>query len=187
VRRSLTYTKLATDDSLRLAIDDYEKLLQMVDSQSVDGRSLATWLSNEAEIQMMLGDLDDAIATYTRALDSQDRALYGYGLAVALDRDGQGVKAREVMRSYAAIDQLRDLTEPEVFFVPAGEIHYYLALGHESLGHVAKAIAHYQKFIASGAHPQFAPRARANIRALRHRRGHGGAGSDRAGGPETWP
>jgi tetratricopeptide (TPR) repeat protein len=172
--RALTYTKLSDPDSLQRAVHDYDRILAMVDGRSYDPGAMATWISNKAEILMMLGRLDDAIETYFRSLEYQDRALYGYGLAVALDRDGQGVKAREVMRGFAHADRLRDLTESTVFFVPKGEIHYYFGLGHEALGHADKAIEHYERFVASGAHPQFHDRARENIRALERERSDGG-------------
>lgn len=169
IRRSIDETKLATETSLRAAVADYERILDMLDEGSTNPADLATWTANVAEIHMMLGEMGTAIDLYERALNLEARPLYAYGLAVALDRDHQGARAREVMRSFALTDQLRELSQPGVFFVPRGEIYYYLGLGNESLGHRAKAVDYYKKFIASGAHPEFQDRARENIRALNAR------------------
>ena len=60
-----------------------------------------------------------------------------------------------------------------VFFVPRGEVFYYLAMLNESIGNLDKAIRHYERFIASGAHKQFHARARENIAALKKLRASG--------------
>ena len=169
IRRSLTHTKLIDHHHLEHALADYRALLGLLDGRSTDPEAMATWLSNKAEILMMLGRLDDSIELYVRSLALQDRALYGYGMAVALDRDGQGVKAREVMRAYAASDELRDLSRSGVFFVPDGEIHYYLGLGHDAIGDSERAIHHFERYLASDAHPQFRARAADNVSALERR------------------
>jgi tetratricopeptide (TPR) repeat protein len=166
-RRALAYTKLATEDSLHAALADYQSLLERRDVLSMHPGSAAITLSNMAETMMMVGRLDDAIPAYIRAVEAQADALYAYGLAVALDRDGQGEKARQIMADFAASDRLRRLTSDGVFFVPEGEIHYYLALGHESLGEHDRAIEHYERFLASGAHPRYQDRARENLARLR--------------------
>lgn len=165
-RRALTHTKLADEEHFEQAARDYGALLELIDASSVDPQALATWISNKAEILMMLGELDESIELYARSLDIHDRALYGYGMAVALDRDGQGVKAREVIRAYSPRDSLRDLHRPGVFFVPEGEIHYYLGLGHDALGNAKKALDHFERYLDSGAHPQFHERAREHVRTL---------------------
>jgi tetratricopeptide (TPR) repeat protein len=176
-RRSLTHTKLVDREHLENALEDYRDLLALLDGRSTTPEGMATWLSNKAEILMMLGRLNESIPLYERSLAYQDRALYAYGLAVALDRDGQTAKAREVMRGYAATDELRDLTRPGVFFVPDGEIDYYLGLGHDALGNHERALGHFERFVASGAHPQFQDRAREHVQALRRAiRGSTGAG-----------
>jgi tetratricopeptide (TPR) repeat protein len=167
IRRSLTHTKLVDFENLEQALEDYRDLLDLLDGRSSSHEAMATWLSNKAEILMMLGRVRESIELYERSLTYQDRALYGYGLAVALDRDGQRHKAREVMRGYATTDELRDLTRPGVFFVPDGEIEYYLGLGHDALGNSEQALRHFERYLASGAHPQFQERAHANVRALR--------------------
>ena len=179
-RRAIINTRLATDADLARAIDNYELLIARSDLPSRYGSNVAIWLSNLAETYMMAGRLDDAVRMYRRALDHGNDALHGYGLAVALDRNDQGALAREVMMSYALADKLRALETEGIFFVPEGEKEYYLALGREALGELAQAAAHYRRFIRSGAHPRFRPRAVDNLRAVEDRlRGRSG----RAGGP----
>ncbi len=167
-RRSILFTRLGRKKDLERAIEDYARLLRSTRFSTESPSMVAQTLSNMAEVYMMIGRLDDAVAMYTRALEATpNKALYGYGLAVALDRDGQSTRAREIMLKHAAGDRLRDLRSGGVFFVPPAEIHYYLALGYEVLGRRGLAISHYQRFIASGAHPRFQPRARNNLNYLR--------------------
>lgn len=162
-RRALVNTKMADDEGYKRAIENYEQLLQRADLASIHPENASIWLGNLAETYMMVGRLDDAIATYQRALDFSDKALSGYGLAVALDRNEQGIRAREVMRNYAEFDKFASLTKGDVFFVPQGELEYYLALGHEAIGDLQRSEMHYKAFIASGAHPRYQARARENL------------------------
>jgi hypothetical protein len=116
---------------------------------------------------MMLGELDAAIEDYGLAQEYGSRSWLGYGLAVALDRDGQAAKARQIMRANVLSDKnMSRLSSNGTFFVPAGEKNYYLALGYEVLGDYRRALYHYQAFIDSGAHPRFHARARQHIRRL---------------------
>jgi hypothetical protein len=52
------------------------------------------------------------------------------------------------------------------FFVPEGEKYYYFALSDEAFGFDESAIDNWTKYIASGAHPEFQPRAKAHLQAL---------------------
>lgn len=171
-QRALLYTTLEKKRYLKKAVVDYERLINSTQFPSL-GSDRATTLGNLAEIYMMLGDLDKAIPMYMRAIAVGNDALHAYGLAVALDRDGRGAKARQVMRKFGETDidrstgALRSLSRTGVFFVPDGEVHYYHALGYEALGQPAMAIVHYQKYLRSGAHPQFAQRAKENLKRLR--------------------
>lgn len=170
--RAILHTKLATAEHLAHARDDYKKLLARVTPRQNRFGALAS--GNLAETEMMLGDLDAAIIQYKRTLElAQGVSLY-FGLAVALDRDEQGQQARSILRSFG-IRGVRDLEAQivarDVFYVPEGEAYYYLALGYEANGIDEAAIRYYDEFLASGAHPQFAPRARANRAALVERRG----------------
>ncbi|MCG8418500.1 MAG: tetratricopeptide repeat protein [Proteobacteria bacterium] len=159
-RRAIVYTRLATQADIERAIVDYETALSR--SSQVDAR----WLGNLAESYMMVGRIDDAIATYRRALEYSNEPLHGYGLAVALDRDSQGELARQVMWAYSMGDRLRSLDSSSVFFVPQGERYYYSALGYEVMGDLKLAALHYRMFIASGAHPRYQPRAIENLHSV---------------------
>ena len=169
-RRALVHTKKATKEGYQLALADYQKLLHRSDVSSDSKEATATRLGNMAEVHMMLGDLNSAILRYEQALQYDKRTSYGFGLAVALDRDGQVDRAREIMARFASANQLlifeKETQTGNIFFVPAGEVYYYYGLAHETLGNPKRAIANYRRFITSSAHPLFQPRARDNIAAL---------------------
>ena len=175
--RSLEYTKLATDEGLKKALGDYTKLCDTIDLDQLDPDEAGRVTSNRAEVHMMLGQMPEAITWYKRALDFSINADWGFGLAVAYDRDGQGMRAREMMRSYLTKSTLSQfvgaLEQGSLFFVPKGEVYYYFALMHEELGNYDLAISAYRRFIDSHAHPQFEPRARDNIAHLRKKMGSG--------------
>jgi tetratricopeptide (TPR) repeat protein len=169
--RAVIETKTAdqntSDDVKRLAAAarDYRKLLERGAS---DGDN-ETVLSNLAETYMMLGQLDEAIETYDEAFRHGTDIGTSYGFAVALDRDEQGNRAREIIASLGTdvyADFRSRLALGEIFFVPEGEQFYYLALAEEALGDSMQAIEYWTQFIQSGAHPQFQARARANRAAL---------------------
>ncbi len=164
--QALVYTRLATTDDFHKAIRCYETLLQRT-SSSGGLRDFGTYYGNLAETYMMVGRLPDAIATYERALEYGNGPVHGYGLAVALDRDGQTERAREVMLHYAMSDKLGALVRDGVFFVPRGERDYYLGLGYDALGDHVRALDHYERFIRSKAHPQYQPRAVAHVKRLK--------------------
>lgn len=169
-RRSLIYTKLATEEDFAHAVADLELLLKLNDLSAVPARDASVWLGNLAEMYMMQDRLDEAITTYERALDLSKSVSHALGLAVALDRHGQKAMAREVAHLYMSEGSFNQfyyqLRRGEIFFVPDGEEHYYLAMAHEALGLLSQARAHYLDFIMSGAHPEFDERARENVAAL---------------------
>lgn len=168
--RAILHTKLATREHLEAARTDYRKILAWRHTTDRDSNVLG----NLAETEMMLGNLDDAIVAYRRTLEIDQSVSHNFGLAVALDRDEQGQQARAILRAYgvegvAALQ--RQISRGQVFYVPDGEAYYYVALGCEAVGLYDDAIRFYDLFLASGAHPQFAARARANRAAVasRHR------------------
>jgi tetratricopeptide (TPR) repeat protein len=168
--RAILHTKLATPEHLARARADYLKILAIRHLGSRDGNVMG----NLAETDMMLGDLDAAIVHYRRTLEIEQNVSHYFGLAVALDRDEQGHVARSILRTFGVggVRELeRSLAERRVFYVPEGEAYYYLALGYEAIGIDDAALRYYDLFLASGAHPQFAPRARANRAAVAERRG----------------
>jgi tetratricopeptide (TPR) repeat protein len=172
VERALLHTHLVTDPQtstqhLEAAARDYQAYLDRTDGTGLDSAESA--LANLAETHMMLGKLDEAIAAYTAAIRAGSSDATLYGLAVALDRDGRGEQARQLIvdTGMTSFDSYRkDFSEGRVFYVPAGEEQYYFALIFEAFGEVDEAITHWRRFIASGAHPQYQPRAREHLEAL---------------------
>jgi hypothetical protein len=93
-----------------------------------------------------------------------------YGLAVALDRDGSGDQAIRRIQAHGVEGMesfTRDFQRRSVFFVPEGEAYYYFALLNEAFGNYGAALDSWTRYIASGAHPEFQPRAREHVAALR--------------------
>jgi tetratricopeptide (TPR) repeat protein len=164
--RALVHTKLATPAHLAAAARDYEAIVRRADGS---GEELSITWGNLAETYMMTGRLDDSIDAYKEALRSGARTATWYGLAVALDRDGRGALARDVMLAQGQSGYrlfVRDVDLHSTFYVPRGEVAYYHALAQESLGLVDEALKHWNEYIASGAHPQYQPRAREHVDAL---------------------
>jgi len=116
---------------------------------------------------MMLGKVDDAIEAYQVALDKGAGSLTAYGKAVALDRDERGTQAKELIvgQGEQALNEFHKKVEIDhsTFFVPRGEELYYFALAAEAFGQIDKSIDYWQKYILSGAHPEFQPRAHAHL------------------------
>ncbi len=123
---------------------------------------------NLAETFMSLGRLEEAIAHYREAdALSPGQALNLYGLAVALDRDGNGHDAARVMRRALAIDPgMDELERPGVFFVPPGDVYYYFALGSEVKNNKAQAIKHWRSFLVFAPQSLYLARAREHLAAL---------------------
>jgi tetratricopeptide (TPR) repeat protein len=155
------------------------------DDESV---SRSILFSNSAETLMALGRIQDAIGRYRVARDmvrpflpTESAALAWelaeWGLGVALDRDDQLEAARASVASALERDpNMMHLRADDVFFEPAGEQFYYLALGHEVAGDRDEAIAAWQKYLASS-DARYSRRAKAHLESLR--RGAGGGPLDR--------
>ena len=132
----LLHTRLGNYGSARRA---YEQTLSTTLLPSENLALLARL--NLAEVTMMDGALAAAQAEYEHAIHAATRpeqldiaVLARWGLAVTLDRMGESLRALEAARSALATaggtaDILRS---DDVFFVPAFEIHYYLALSQEA-------------------------------------------------------
>jgi tetratricopeptide (TPR) repeat protein len=146
---------------LRAAAADYQA---RIDREVGTGRDLTSTMGNLAETYMMLGDLEQSITAYEAIGRVGRDASTSYGLAVALDRDGQGARARDLIRSMgfdAFASYRRDVeVDRKIFYVPEGERFYYFALIEQALGLDASALEDWDRFIASGAYPRFADRAR---------------------------
>lgn len=112
----------------------------------VDDRVRATAMMNMGEAQMRLGRVDDALATFREVLRlcgelpntpsvGSTYVLALWDVAVALDRSGDPRGALETAAKASRVD-LGGRTgayliakDPDVFFVPAWERLWYLALG----------------------------------------------------------
>jgi hypothetical protein len=150
------------EDGSTLA-SDYEAIVSRGDV--IDENVLA----NLAETYMMLDRLDDAVEMYKRALRASLRTETVYGLAVALDRDERGFQARDLILSQGeqAVQEFeKRVTSGFTFYVPAGEEYYYFGLIYESFGWNERAVEAWQKYIDSGAHPEFQARAKAHLAPL---------------------
>ena len=158
--RAVLHTRLVTKEHLVAATHDYEKIMQRSDTPD------ETVLANLAETYMMLGRLDDSIEMYRQALRNSRNTETVYGLAVALDRDERGGQARDLILGQgdqAMAEFHRKVNEGSTFFVPRGEEFYYFALAYEAFGDTEKAIDFWQRYIQSGAHPEYQPRAHAHL------------------------
>ncbi len=171
LRTKLVTAKGASIKLLEGAMHDYEAALDRHDGFTPT-RDSSIW-GNLAETYMMLGRLDDAIDAYKEALRLGATISTSYGLAVALDRDDRALSARDVIleQGVAGYEQYqKELGSFLIFYVPDGEEHYYEALAAEAFGLDYEAIEKWNKYIASGAHPEFQARARAHLEALEHHR-----------------
>ncbi len=186
--RAIAHTHAAGDGGsgaeahIEAALVDYQAALRRVNLTGFNEKEL---YGNMAETLMMLGRLDEAIAMYQETLRYSGDSSTMYGLAVALDRDEQGAKAREIIVALGAseFDTFKEnVRAGKTFFVPEGEEYYYLALAEEALGDTDNAILDWQHFIATKAHPIFDARAAANRDALQkaHKRGHAPAATPAA-------
>jgi tetratricopeptide (TPR) repeat protein len=158
---------------LEAALTFYQAALERV---NLVDQNTTQRLGNMAETYMMLGRLDEAISTYEEVVRGSADMSTSYGLAVALDRDEQGQKAREIIRALGA-DEFEtfktSVAKGETFFVPDGEVFYYLALCEDAFGDDDRAAIDWQRYIDSGAHPQYDDRAKANLAALaKHKHKH---------------
>jgi tetratricopeptide (TPR) repeat protein len=111
----------------RREIEHYDALLRM--ETSLQNR--ATALTNQAEAYMLLGEMEQAVDDYREALELiPDAALTHWGLAVALDRSGDPQGAtQEAALALGSDPDSRQLMSPNVFFVPAYDRYWYIALG----------------------------------------------------------
>jgi tetratricopeptide (TPR) repeat protein len=139
------------------ALDAYARQLALGD---IDPQALI----NGAELEMALGRLGEAIVRYREAVSIEERdddrrsaipglALGYFGLAVALDRDQRPGAAREAIRRALALDsglavlRLAEERGGDLFFVPPGDVSYYLGLAREEQGRTADAVAAFGDYL----------------------------------------
>jgi len=105
----------------------------------------------------------------------QDLTLAYLGLAVALDRDGQTRAAREMMERALALDSttsvlaVAELPNSDLFFVPAGDVYYYLGLARSIAGRREEAAEAFREFLARQPGSRWAIRAEAHLTELGQR------------------
>ena len=147
-----------------------------------DGAADSAVYSNYAEVLMAAGRLPDAEARYRDAIsaasdlgvgDRRERthelAMAYYGLAVALDRDEQPVAAREAMQRAlahdptAAVLRLASTSGGDLFFIPDGDVFYYVGLAAEAEGRDGDAEAAFREFIAHAPRSRWARAAEAHL------------------------
>ncbi|HEY4392480.1 MAG TPA: tetratricopeptide repeat protein [Polyangia bacterium] len=113
--------------------------------------------------------LDDPLAL------TQELVLGYVGLAVSLDRDGQTRAAHETMRRALALDPTMAVLavaaspDADLFFVPRGEVHYYLGLARAIAGRRDEAADAFRQFLDELPHSRWAPQARAHLAELEAR------------------
>ncbi len=113
----------------------------------------AILLANRAEGHMVRGDIRQAIRGYRVSLRGTPATARHrlsvttlWGLAVALDRDGDLDQAFEQIRLARSYDpQDAQLQGPHWFFVPAHDVHWYAALGHWARARQSKLTADRRK------------------------------------------
>jgi tetratricopeptide (TPR) repeat protein len=161
--RALVETRLATRAQLEGAARDYEKIIARSDGQLDD-----SVVSNLAETYMMLDRLDDAVDKYVQASNTGGTDAL-FGLAVALDRNGQTDRARRVLESLQTqtIQAFHArVRSGATFFVPKGEEYYYEALIEESRHNDQIALEDWRAYVKTNAHPEFQPNAQTHITAI---------------------
>lgn len=179
VERGILHSKLG---HVAEALADYERALALhawagpyVAGDPMErppGRA-ALLYGNAADSLMALGRVPEAIRCYRLAHEHTPKdaasllAMPHYGLAVALDRDGQPEAAAAELRAALVRDpELAELSDKNVFFVPPGEKLYYVALAERARGHDAAAAESLRQFLATNPLPAFAARARQHLAAI---------------------
>jgi tetratricopeptide (TPR) repeat protein len=153
---------------------------------------------NLGEVLMADGRLAEAEARYRDAIAvaasettgerrprSQDLALAYYGLGVALDRDAQPAAAREAIARALGQDpggaalKVATITNRDLFFVPDGDVYYYLGLAAEAEGRAMDAEAAFREFLARRPDSRWGAAAAAHLVPLQG----GGANAERPRAP----
>lgn len=129
--------------------------------------------SNCAESAMATGDLDLAVHLYRRSLalrPRNNRAAW-WGLAISLDRQERTAAAEHAARQALLLDPtLRGLRGRGVFFVPSGDVHYYLGMAYEAADRVQEAVLQFQRFLRRLPRSRYAPRALEHLLQLQAQR-----------------
>ncbi|HKQ69057.1 MAG TPA: tetratricopeptide repeat protein [Polyangiaceae bacterium] len=120
----VSYTRLGRPDDEIRAWDEFLRRETHVPHR-------ADALSNRAEALMLTGRLPAAIADYRASIGLHpDDVMAHWGLAVALDRNGDTLGAMAEARAAITYDPLdQKMTSDSVFFVPSYELYWYEGVG----------------------------------------------------------
>ena len=185
--------------ALRARRGAYREAAAAYGMTAMEGRASANGASpdvyaNLGEVLMADGRLAEAEARYRDAIAvatsettgerrprSQDLALAYYGLAVALDRDKQPGAAREAMARALAQDpggavlKVAAMPNRDLFFVPDGDVYYYLGLAAETEGRSLDAAAAFREFLTRRPDSRWAAAATAHVHAAEEKPQRDGA------------
>ncbi len=106
--------------------------------------------SNCAESLMALGKVRQAVAMYRTSIRLRPRGNNAawWGLMIAYDRRGLTAASDQARNQALMLDpNLRGLAGPAVFFVPTGDVHYYLALAYEGQGRIRDAADQWVRYL----------------------------------------
>lgn len=138
--------------------------------------SRATALCNLAEVHMYLNEVDDSLSRYqecARLLPTNATAWWG--MAVAHDRAGHDADARTSADHAVSMDpDLADINGEGVFYVPAYERHYYVAIAREAQARrpgstvsLTQALASWRSYMNDGGpNAPWIQRVRAHVAAI---------------------
>jgi tetratricopeptide (TPR) repeat protein len=128
---------------------------------------------------------------------AQDLTLAYLGLAVALDRDGQTRAAREMMQRALALDSttsvltVAELPNSDLFFVPAGDVYYYVGLARSVAGRREEAADAFREFLAHQPGSRWASRVVSHLTELGQGPAPGSppslSGPSLPSSPPSWP
>jgi len=106
--------------------------------------------SNCAESLMALGKLRRAVGMYRKSISlrPQSNNAAWWGLMIAHDRLGQTAASQQARQHALTLDpNLRGLVGSGTFFVPPGDVHYYLALAYEGQGRIRDAVDQWSRYL----------------------------------------
>jgi len=150
-------------------------------SENLTSEAIATLTYNLGDSYHALGRLEDAVRAYQRALELHPSvSLYRFSLAVALDRDEQGARAREEMLTALAADRaLASISQPTTIFVPPEDEDYFRGFALEVLSQsdlqksacqpwLCRAVArvYFRRFLRRAPESAWRPRVEAHLHDL---------------------
>jgi tetratricopeptide (TPR) repeat protein len=182
-RHQLTFTMgicLSASGQPEAAVEQFQRALE---TDGLDNATRADIVYDLGDALHALGRLEEAIDAYERAIELvPGRHLYRFALAVALDRDEQGTRARDVMAEAVALDPgLRSFSANTTLFVPAYEEDYYRGFALEVIPRVEtrklscdgwpsicrpKARVHFRRYVAAAGEGPWTARAKDHLHDL---------------------